>query len=88
MHDFRGGEVLSNQQAQDVALGGPTLILVITGTLSLIQHSHGFSLSFPCLVHLPSQLPFPIFWSSKRNSQHLFYFRRNLFHMCLIHWRL
>lgn len=60
MYDFRGEEVLSNPQAQDVALGGLAMTLVIAGTLALIQHSHGFSLSVWCLGHLPSRDPFPL----------------------------
>lgn len=65
MYDFRCGEGLSNQQAQDVALGGPALTLVIAGTLSLIPRSHGIFLSFRCLVHLPPPLRFSHFLVQK-----------------------
>lgn len=46
-----------------------------------------FSLLSASDVPPTSAYPFPTFWSSKRNSQHLF-FQRNSFHMCLIHLRL
>lgn len=41
-----------------MVLGGALLALVITGTTSLIWHSHGSSRSLQHLMHLPSQLPF------------------------------
>lgn len=82
MYDFRGGEVLSNQQAQDVALGGPGLTLVNTGTLSLIQHSHGFSLSFRSLVHLPSSYPFPLAGPA-RGTHSIFFTSGEIYSTCV-----